>query len=498
MATEIKPHRVFQEHSFCSPAEQVSSIQITNLPDKVFGVNAYGIDISKDRAEQLYSHVEYGIQNGHAATKQWHTARWYPGMSAADTANSLPKNSSFLWASQIAEDRGNAGYIYDFGFVDQVQQLYFAGTGQADPANTNIIQDYFDANGVLQIGLSALMQPTGASYWNNWRQKFSNETEARKNRDGGQIPFIARGSHNWSNWLGYGYLDGWHRVPEHSWPYLHIAEIEQMHLAVRRKVIQFAWDMFEGAEWKIYAQASFQGIRFENPAGFIYKAIQNNQPPEMMYRQGITTHLWGDGVVHWGPAGRTTSDQSRWVRSYTGGYSPSKTLWKGDGSAFASNYDFNNPTHPKKSPGDNPNNYTGDNVELVPPIFGGPAPYGAHNSLGGRHMVSRMRAIDGGIMKWPPFSYKINNGSTINGYYNGQNPRMGVLGDASISTLDNRNFQQDNIIYQLEYKKPICVHNNSLVVWCNPLARPNEANQVTLGDGTTFTSVGPSMKVYQK
>lgn len=497
MATEIILPRVFRQHSFSNLAEQIPAITI-DPAGKVFAVASYGIDTSKTRAEQLYSHVEYGIGNGHAANRQWTTMRWYPGMSAQNVANSVPHNAGFVYFSQILEDWGNGGIPYNFPFLDDVMQKIFADLGQSDPVNTNMYRDYHDEDEVEWFGIDSLQAAQGSAYWTEWRSRFASESNARKNRNGDTPSFFSRGLYNFSNWLVNGYLDAFFRVPEHFWIYALVAEIEQKHLAIRRKTVQFAWDVLEGTEWKTAAQSTYGGTRFESPPGFIYKVTQNHQPAHFMYFQGLINTVLGDGMVHWNAAGRDTPDISRWVRSYTGGAEPFKTQWKADNASFPVTYDPNNPTHPKRNPGDNPSNATDpSNVSIVPPSFGGPGPRGQHNALAGRYMAELIKNKYT-VLKWPSFRYKINGGDWVNGYYNGQNPVMGTLGDASINTLNNRNFGQHNIINQLEYRKPLCWHDTDCIIWCNPLARPNEVNFVELGDGSTFEAIGPNMRVYDK
>lgn len=503
MATEVILPRVFREHAFCSPAEQVAGINV-DLPGKIFAVHSYDINTSKTRAEQLYSHLERGINNGHAANRQWTTARWYTGQSASDVANAVPSDKDFLYMSQIMEDRAHGGFIGDTTFMDQVFEQRFANTGQSDPANTNQIGDYFDHDGIAHIGLLSLTKPIGDSYWSQWRTRFSSESEARKDRDGVLSNFFSRGAGPYTNrnWQAVGYWDGWHRSPEWTHIYHILAEIEQKHLAVRRKVVQFAWDVLEGSEWKIYRHGSMQGIRFENPAGWIYKSTLNYIPCEMGYRQSLLFSVIGDGHIQWGPGGRNTSDISRWVRSYNGGTEAAKTQWKADNMSLPVTYNPNDSSMPAKSPGDNPTNQTeGNNVQIVPPSFGGPGPTGVHDALAGRYMheLIKTKMI---TPKYAPFTFKINGGSSQNGYFDGEFPVMGTLGDGSLSTLNNRNFGQHNIIRQLEYRLPICIEDglpgNGVVIWCKPDAKITEVNEVTLDDGTVFEAIGPQMRVFSK
>lgn len=500
-ATEIILPDVFQEVAFTSIAEQVSGITIS-VPNKIFAVPEYGIEIDATRAGQLYSHWQAGITDGAPASKKWDLLRWYPGETAAQVAARIPNDPNFVVMAQILEDRGFYGNSTgNFELLDEVFDLALAASGQADPANTNLIGDYFDSDGIGQIGLNALTSAPGSAFWTNWKLRFSSEAEARKDRDGNLSTFFTRGTYLNRNWLVGGYPDGWHRVPEHTHPYLLIAELEQKALAVRRKKVQFVWDMMEGAEWKIYAQGSFQNIHFESPAGDIFKSTLNGFPPEMSFRQSVIMHLIGEGQIYWNTAGRTTMDINRWVRSYNGGFSPSKTKWRKEGTASVVDYNPNDPTHPPKSPGDNPNNYTGPNVQIIPPTFYGPTPYGIHDALAGRYMAGQVIGKSS-LMRWPVATYKINGGSAINMYPGGSSPRAGSLGDATFSLLNNRNYGQDNIVYQLEAGKPIIAvggnPGNGFILWCNPLARPNEVNEVTITEsGThTFTATGPGMRLF--
>lgn len=493
----------FLETAFSATAEQVPSITI-NLPNKMFAVPEYGIDVSATRAGQLYTHWQLGIDDGAPVSKKWDLVRWYQGDSVNTVVSRIPANADFAVISQIMEDRGHAGMIFDTAFMDACFVEIFSRTGQADPANTNIIGDYFDGDGLSQSALQAIQSPSGSTFWNTWRSRFSSETEARKNRDGVTSSYFTRNGSNPPssnrNWMVSGYHDGWHRIPEYSHIYHLIAEIEQKHLAIRRKVFQFSWDVLEGSEWKIYRMGSYQGIKFTNPAGTIYKSTLNYVPPEINFRQGVIDSLLGDGVMYWGPAGRSTHDISRWVRSYNGGFDVSKTKWLKDGSNSPVDYNPNDPTMPAKSPGDNPNNYTGNNVQIIPPTFAGPGPNGIHHALGGRYAAAQAPSVAN--LRWPSFSYKLNGGSSLTGYASSNNPVTGSLGNATLSTLNNRNFGQHNIINQYEAKKPICwvagSPGNGLIVWCNPQAKLTEVNEVTISESGShvFEATGPSMRLF--
>lgn len=500
MATKIELPRIFREVAFSSVAEQVPTIQIAPIANKIFAVPAYDINVTPARAEQLYTHVHHGI-SGHNASKQWDTVRYYGG-SVDDLVNQTPSAQGYAVMSEVWENLLNAGRNSEAqGFVDQYFQKLFLRSGQIDPVNTNYIQDYYDHNevgpGAIQAFMSSDANSSFNTFWNTWKLRFSSEAEARKKMDGTALQYFARGCYEYRNWMVPGYKDGFHRQPETSNIYLMIAVLEQMHLAVRRKAVQFCWDVLEGAAWKINRFASMQGLRFEAPPGMLYKATANPVPSEMMYQDGLITSLLGEGQIHWGPAGRTTTDIKRWVRSYTGGIEPWKNQWKGDGMAAPVDYNPANPTQPTVSPGDNPNNYTGNNVQIIPPSFGGPGPYGIHKALAGRYMASDIRSRYTKLY-WPPFQYKVNGGSNIDGYFDGPNPVAGTLGDGSFTTLDNRNFEQYNVLNQMRYKKPILLKGNNVAIWCKPDARINEVNVVTIDHGgiQTFEAVGPNMQVF--
>lgn len=503
--TEIALPKVFQEVAFTSIAEQVSSISI-NLPGKVFGVPEYGAEIDGTRAGQLYSHTHHGISDGLPNSKKWDLLRWLPGETAQQVANKVPSDPNFMVIAQILEDRGYYGNnTGNLDLMDATFQELYARTGASDPANTNLINDYYDAGVMGFSPLQGLREAPGSAFWTTWKSRFSSEANARKDRDGNTMSFFTRGAtppYLNRNWLVGGYMDGWHRIPEHTQIYHLIAELEQKSLAVRRKKIQFAWDLMEGAEWKIYSGGSFQNIRFENPAGDIFKSTLNGVPPEIMYRNGLIMSLLGEGQLHWGTAARTSMDINRWIRSYNGGFTTSKTKWRKDGSSTVVDYNPNDPTMPAKSPGDNPNNYTGDQVQIIPPNFYGPTPYGIHHALGGRYMTAQVIGKSS-LMRWIyGATFKRNGGSSINMYPAGVNPVTGSLGDATISTLNNRNFGQNNIVGQLEHKLPICIcggnPGNGFVLWCNPTADINEVNEVTFNESGshTFTAVGPGIRLF--
>lgn len=485
MATEIVLPRIFQEVAFTSIAEQVPSITI-NLPGKTFAVPEYGIEIDATRAAQLYTHTEYGISDGASAASKWTTVRRYPGQTPQNVADSIPHHPDFMVMAQIIEDLYAQGETNVVAFMDDAIQRIFNATGMSDPADTNIVGDYYDSHGLAPSLLGALMAAPGTTLWNDWRTRFSSESNARKDRNNVTSGFFTRNSYLNRNWMVTGYLDGWHRVPEHAHVYGHIAEIEQMHLAVRRKTFQFAWDILEGAEWKLYRHGSFQSIRFENPAGTIFKNTLNGVPPEMMYRQGLINSTIGDGMIHWQAAARTKHDISRWLRSHNGGLATWKTKWLKDGQINPVDYNFNDPTQPARSPGDNPLNYTDNNVQIIPPSFYGPNPYGIHDALAGRYMAELTKTKHT-TLHWRPFTYKINGGSEIDGYFNGENPVLGTLGDGSLSTLNNRNFGQHNIVNQFENKKPICWKGTDVAHFCFPTARPGDEIEVTIDHAGTHT-----------
>lgn len=503
--TEIILPKVFQEVAFTSIAEQVSSINI-NLPGKIFGTPEYGTEINATRAGQLYSHWQHGIDDGAPSSKKWDLLRWYPGDTASMAANRVPSDPNFVVVAQVLEDRGFFGNTSgNIEMMDDIFQEMYVRTGMSDPADTNLLKDYFDGDLLGFSPLDALMAAPGSSFWTTWKSRFNSEADARKNRDGVTDSFFTRGSippYLNRNWMVGGYMDGWHRIPEHTQIYHLIAELEQKSLAVRRKKVQFAWDMLEGAEWKIYSMGSFQNIHFDNPAGDIFKSTLNGVPPEIMYRNGLIMTLLGEGILHWGAAARTSMDIGRWIRSYNGGFSTSKTKWRKDGTTSVVDYNPNDPTMPAKSPGDNPNNYTGPNVQIIPPNFYGPTPYGIHDSLAGRYMAAQV-IPKSSLMRWAPgASYKINGGSSIDMYPTGQNPVTGSLGDATISTMNNRNFGQNQIVRNYEVGKPIHIiggnPGNGFILWCNPLARPGEVNEVTFTEsGThTFSATGPGIRLF--
>ncbi|CAG5001989.1 hypothetical protein DYBT9275_02781 [Dyadobacter sp. CECT 9275] len=492
MATEIILPKIFRELSYSSIAEQDTSIVISNMSDKIFAVDKYDIASSEARALQLYSHLHWGT-TGVTNDKLWDTVRWY-GESVTDKVNSIVNHKDFLFWAEMRENG------FSPSNVEAVYSQRFDNLGVADPTDTNQMQDYWAPGGVGIDLLTYTNSPTSGD-WSNLITRYSSETEARKEKNGSVTDFINSGAHEYRNWLAMGYLDAFHRVPEHAYVYGAIIQLELMHLAIRRKAVMFCEPILEGAAWFNYRAGSMQSVRFANPAGTIYKSVLNTVPAEISYRQGIISHEWGEGMTHWGPSSRDTKDIARWVRSHNGGLTTWKTKWKADNSSNIVDYDFNNPTQPARSPGDNPNNYP--DPQIIPPSFGGPVISTIHKSLAGRYMASITKSKRNKLF-WPSFEWTTKGGTVHHdGYFDGTDPVLGSLGDGSITTLNNRNFGQHNAANQLRYKKPICVWgangSDKIAHYCNPVAGINEEQEVTIdvsGGPYTFTAVGPNWQVF--
>ena len=126
---------------------------------------------------------------------------------------------------------------------------------------------------------------------------------------------------------------------------------------------------------------------------------------------------------------------------------------------------------------------------------------GHNGGFAGAWLLSNIANRIDRSLRYPAFNYAID-GMAYPGYFDGDQPQLGITGTAEVSRFKNANIGQYNILNQQEYRKPIVFYGEgsegSCLIVLNPYAGLNSITSYQLLEGTerTIQHTGPSLGVY--
>lgn len=352
-----------------------------------------------------------------------------------------------------------------------------SGGAVTSPADTELYADYFAGINGFAGG------PTlNSGSMSDARNILSSQANAR-----GNLGYYSAGAFNYRNRLVGGYFNGINIMFNGSFVYSTIFDIEKEFVAMPdRKVGVFGWGAFEGVAGGIDG-AMWQRLPIQG--GDVIRLSRAQGSFEMTQMQGFLAMLLGNTYVLWNDNSPYGTNINCWGPAFIGGDDPWKTRWQPTGGVDVQ-YDPNNPTHPKRDP-----NCNGG--------FSDSAADNLNGAFAGVWFYSQIKDRSNQKIKYATFSYT-DNGTTKTGYASGNTPVLGSKGDASVSTFNNANYGQHNIVNQWEAKKPIvfeCIGTGgTAIVIINLYAGLTESSTYTINTqnhGTqTITHVGKGLGVY--
>ncbi|HET6408940.1 MAG TPA: hypothetical protein VFG14_13725, partial [Chthoniobacteraceae bacterium] len=474
------------------PHYQVLPHNLNLPPDKGFGMTRMLMDVPLDQVYQKVTQIQYmyGFLDPVPNSRKWRVERAYPGETNQQLIQNAIIDVNFGFLSQMDEDFGNMGDPNHLQRAQQVIQGVYQRLvnerGVTSPNQTRMYDDYFSDFG-------------GYSNSENWRFNFnptamvaglSSQTMARK-RAGGvdECSYFTQGAYNYRNWMQGGYLDSFERIPEGIRIYNEIYNFEKRFMAAPdRRVCKMGWTNAEGVNSEMYRSGTESRLHF--PDGDIIRSVEVAWPFHMMLNEAFWTVLLGNDYYLWHSSVPLVTGIQHFGDSWAAGAGP--TRWQPTGGSIT-NYDPNNPSHPQRS--SSPLGQFPNNPHL-----------GESGGFTGAWLVSQITSVSDRIsqtIEYCPFSYKINGGAVQSGYYNGNNPTYGSLGNAKFSRAGVANYGQSNIVKTFEAKKPICVYtagaNGSALIYHNVYCSLTDVNEVTVTTplGTrTFQVTGNSLHVF--
>jgi hypothetical protein len=463
-----------------------------NLPaNKGFGITRMLMDIPLDQVYQKVTQIQYmyGFLDLVPNARKWKVMRAYPGESNTQLIQQAPVDENFGYMSQMDEDFGNMGDPNHLQRAQQVLQGIYQRLvnerGITSPNQTRMYDDYFSDFGGYSVsenfrfGFNAANMVTG----------LSSQTEARQQASGAESAYFSQGAINFRNWIQGGYLDSFERIPEAIRIYNEIYNFEKRFMAAPdRRVAKMGWANAEGVNSEMFRHGTESRLHFAN--GDIIRSVEITWPFHMMLNEGFWTVLLGNDYYLWHSSVPLVTGIQYWGDSWAAGAGPS--LWQPTGGSITT-YDPNNPSHPART--NSPLGQFPTNPHL-----------GESGGFAGAWLVSQLTTASERIsqtMEYCPFSYRINGGSVQAGYYNGNNPSNGSLGNAKLSRYGVANYGQANIVKTFEARKPICIYtagaNGGAVIYHNPYSGLADVNDITIttpAGQRTFQVTGNSLHVF--
>ena len=383
-----------------------------------------------------------------------------------------------ITASEICEN----GIPYD-----QVEQIYrrlyelqVERDGVKNPNDTDIVSDYF-------CGLYGYGTEFGHVKAPEKRELFSTPENAKKGEmKGAPSRYYAERAYEYRHRLVGGYLDGIAQLLDGKRIYGHIESMEKQYIAMPdRKVLTFGWTGFEGIGSKIESGAIWQRLPLQG--GDLIRLTRMEGSFEQLKYETFTSLLIGDYYVSWNDNGQYGTNVNGFGFAHIGGPADWKNLWQPTGGKEVQ-YNPNNPTQPRS-------NREGGG-------WSDGAAAGHNGGFVGAWLLSQIKERIDKSLRYPVFSYSVG-GKEYPGYFDGNNPVKGALGNSEVSRFGRGNAGQCNIVNQNEHRKPIIFFGEGFGGACliviNPFAGLTETTtyQVQEGAGYTVSHAGPYLGVYR-
>lgn len=362
-----------------------------------------------------------------------------------------------------------------------IYELQVERDGVTSPNDTTIVSDYF-----------AHLYGYGTEFgWvqtaDEKRELLSSPEQARKPsiKDGPSL-YYANKAYEYRHRLIGGYLDGVGRLFNGKRIYDHIATMEKQYIAMPdRKVLTFGWTGLEGVDSYFEGHATWQRLPLAN--GDLIRLARFEGSFELLKYETFSSLLVGDYYVSWNDNAPYETNINGFGLAQMGGAADWKNLWEPFGGKRVQ-YDPNDPMQPKAEVG---KGSWGDGV----------AP-GHNGGFVGAWLLSQIKDRIDQSLRFPVFSYSIN-GKSYSGYFDGDKPVNGSLGNSEVSRFGVSNPGQCNIVNQEEHKKPIVLlgegHGGRCLIVINPHAGLAETTTYKVRENHVYTvsHTGPYLGVYR-
>ncbi len=447
----------------------------------------------------LYTHVQLQIANrlNIPAKNYWYNVQALNSSGVASPewliANQYLHPDTII-ASEMIENWYNHSMpnrseeVYQ-GWYNRMKSQF----GVTSPNQTRLYSDYW---------LFVVGGDMGASFnWMNQATLFEgldNKANARKIPNdsvwGGTSSYFS-GPVNYRNLLLPGYQSNHHGWREGVPVYNNIYNIEKNNLAFDeyRRMLKFAWSGMEG----IHSRPIIQGLtnlRIKFPAGSIIRAAMHSLSP-LTVAQNTFWHLaLADDIVYWNVSMIFSDNIHKFSvpdegpSHNSGAYG--NIRWQPDGGSIVQ-YNPSNPSHPANITGGNPFAFAPQHAETA--IFAGGWLYSQISGVSDRVSYG---------LRYAPFRYRIGSGAWQSGYFDGNNPVNGSLGNARVSHHGTQNYRQNNVVRSFFAGKPIWMSGDGAAGGCRIfyIAKAPLNETITIEDyanGTrTYTCVGPGTHVF--
>lgn len=362
----------------------------------------------------------------------------------------------------------------------RIYELQVEHDGVKSPNDTAIVSDYF-------CGIYGYGTEFGWVKPDEKRELFSSAENARKDEmKKNPSRYYADKAYEYRHRLVGGYLDGISQVLDGKRIYGHIESLEKQYIAMAdRKVLTFGWTAFEGVSSQVERGATWQ--RLPLAGGDLIRLSRMEGSFEQLKYEAFTSMMIGDYYVSWNDNAPYGTNINGFGLAHIGGGADWKNLWQPTGGAEVQ-YDPNNPMHPKS------NSEGGGWSD-------GAAP-GHNGGFVGAWLLSQIRDRIDKSLRYPTYSYTMK-GKESPGYFDGDKPVKGILGNSEVSRFGASNAGQCNIINQNEHKKPIVWFGEgsggACLIVINPFAGLTDVTTYKIREnkGYTVSHTGPYLGVYR-
>lgn len=484
--------------------------KIVGLKDPISGNHPVNYVYQPGLVQGLQNGDRFELANGaYGYGHVWNNARTYnfndPEENQAAALYYANKHPSLLVA-QLMEDSnihvGPASPEEQFQRMLKTERIlkrvsdYLVADGI--PVEKNwIIQDYFSGNygwdtwalmknigySLALTGMSSIEEARKVLYSDNGRQTSYYYTGVGPNNPPG---------YTYRQRMAPGYPEGFATNGDGRGPYEKIYGLERQYIQMAdRKVAMYAHGIFEGLVYEVVEKAGIW-LRFpyRNPSGDVIRLSTIPGSWNMMRTQTIIALSIADAYPIWGAGQRVGTDDTKFDFAYMGGAAPWKNRWD-DGSGNVVQFSSGAPGQPTVAGSGSM-------------VFNGEADIAENGMWAAHYIYSQIWDRQTGSLRYPSFSYKVNEGSTQNGYYNGTTPVSGVLG-TEVSRYGIQNVGQNNIAHSFfNGQLPIVWEgrtqgNNNRRVYhvLNIKAGLTAKTTYFLPDGITIEHLGDSWGVYK-
>jgi len=229
-----------------------------------------------------------------------------------------------------------------------------------------------------------------------------------------------------------GYQDGVAAQANAEGIFNQIFNLERQYIARSdRRVITFAWGQLEGVNSKIEAINNFGALPLQSPDGEIIRRGFCESSFDLFFTQATLSLLIADGEVVWNTRGDYGLDPNCFGLPY--GFTPpdSTVRWKPAGGSEVDWNPSDGSQHPRTCS-------SGQPQFALPAAPRENAGYAAH------YIYSQIWQYCDGDLIYPNYSF-IRNGVSKTGYYNGNAPVTGTLGN-QVSRYGKANIGQNNVV----------------------------------------------------